>query len=98
MSNDDERQALLASMYDNDGEPVDSGSRQPLGQPNHNVNTAMNMVQLTAYVRRLEKTVEEQGRRIRHLEGIVQRVSHSLRNTQTTVRTELDQKINRRDF
>lgn len=95
MTNDDDRMSLLATMYDSEDGP--SAAPATPQMPFH-PTTAMNMVQMSAYVRRLERTVEEQGRALRRLEGEVRRLVHALGNVRREVSAELDQKIDRRDF
>lgn len=93
--NDDDRMSLLATMYDSeDGSPAAPSEPQARPHP----AAAMNMVQMSAYVRRLERTVDEQGRALRRLENEVRRLLHALGNVRREVNAELDQKIDRRDF
>lgn len=96
---EEERRALLAMMYDRDedGSPT-SGAPAPGDTPRSNQNVVLNMFQMSAQFRRLEKMVEDQARQIRRLEGDVRRLTHGLGNVTRTTRTELDNKIDRRDF
>lgn len=91
---------FLASMYQSEDEEdraaigVDIPTKPVLMHPSH----AMNMVQMSAYVRKLEKTVEEQGRALRRVENDMRRLIHTLNSTRRTFASELEQKIDRRDF
>lgn len=96
--NEDERQALLAAMYDIDD---DGEEEKPAGPKVERPNGIMNMPLMSSKIRKLEETVEAQARALKRAETRIRRLEQQnnvLTKGLNAVDSELDNKLDRRTF